>query len=95
MRHYFAPRFERDYRKLFRKEQEAVDRAIETLLRYLARELELPHGLGMKRLAGDYWEIRTSLHTRIIFELADPIGFLLVGSHEDVKRFIKSGRTTP
>ena len=89
MRHYFAPRFDRDYRKLSRQEQETVDRAIDTLLRYLARETELPHALGLKRLIADYWEIRTSLKTRIIFELANPLGFLLVGSHDEVKRFIK------
>ena len=89
MRHYFTPRFERDYRKLLLKEQKAVDGAIETLLRYLTREIELPHGLGLKRLTDHYWEIRTSLKTRIIFELHDPLGFLLVGSHNAVKRFIK------
>lgn len=91
MRHYFAPRFERDYRKLPRREQAAVDKAAETLLRYLDREIELPTGLGFKRLSSDYWEIRSSLKTRIIFELKDPLGFLLVGSHESVRRFIKTG----
>ena len=90
MRHCFAPRFERDYRKLGREEQRAVDQAIEMLLRYLAREVELPPGLGLKRLISSYWEIRTSLKTRIIFELGDPLGFLFVGSHDHVRRFIKS-----
>lgn len=89
MRHYFAPRFERDYRKLSRQGQEAVDRVIEILLRYLDREIDLPVGLGLKRLTADYWEIRTSLKNRIIFEFDDPLGFLLVGSHDDVKRFIR------
>lgn len=91
MRHYFSHRFEREYRTLTRKEQEAVDEAIQTLLRYLSREIELPHGLGMKRLTGSYWEIRTSLKTRIIFEPGDPLGFLLVGSHDAIKRFIRNG----
>ena len=89
MRHYFSPRFERDYRKLSRKEQEATDRAIETLFKYLVREIDLPSGLGLKRLTANYWEIRTSLKTRIIFELQDPLSFLLVGSHDAVRRFIK------
>ena len=91
MHYYYAPRFERDYRKLDRKEQEAVDEAIGTLLRYLSREIELPHGLGLKRLIHDYWEIRTSLKTRVVFESNVPVGFLLVGSHDDVRRFIKNG----
>lgn len=89
MRHYFAPRFDRAYQRLSLREQEAVDGAIERLLRYLDREIELPPGLGFKRLTHDYWEIRTSLQTRILFELKDPLGFLLVGSHDTVKRFIK------
>lgn len=89
MRHYFSPRFERDYRKLSEREQEAVDAAIENLFRYLNREIELSSGLGLKRLVRDYWEIRTSLKTRIIFELKDPLGFLLVGNHDAVRRFIK------
>ena len=91
MRHYFSPRFERDYRKLSRKEEEATDRTIDTLLRYLSREINLPSGLGLKRLTANYWEIRTSLKTRIIFELKDPLGFLLIGSHKSVRRFIKEG----
>jgi len=89
IRHYYAPRFDRDYRKLSRKEQDAVDQAIDILLRYFAHEIELPHGLGLKRLVGDYWEIRTSLKTRVIFELGNPLGFLLVGSHDAVRRFIR------
>ena len=91
MRHYFSPRFEHDYKKLSLSEQKAVDEAVETLLQYLDRQIELPHGLGLKRLAGQYWEARTSLKTRIIFELKDPLGFLLVGSHETVRRFIQDG----
>ena len=90
MRHYFSPRFERDYRKLSRKEQEAVDRAIEAFLRYLGRENDLSPGLGLKRLIADYWEIRSSLKTRIIFEFTDPLGFLLAGSHDEVRRFLKA-----
>lgn len=89
MRHYFAPRFDRDYRRLSKKEQRAIDDAIETLLRYLDREIEFPHGLGMKKLIADYWEIRTSLKTRVIFEFKDPLGFLLLGSHDAIKRFIR------
>lgn len=89
MRHFFTPRFERGYQKLSRTEQEAVDRAMDTLLRYLDREAGLPAGLGLKRLTGDYWEIRASLKTRLIFEFKKPLGFLLVGSHDDIKRFIR------
>jgi len=89
MRHYFTPQFEKRYRKLSREAQETTDSAIEALLDFLEKRKPLSQGLGLKKLTKRYWEIRSSVDLRIIFELADPLGFLLVGSHEDVKRFIR------
>lgn len=89
MRHYFAPQFEKSYRKLSNHQQELVDRAIESLLAYFNQRKDLPKGLGLKRLTKRYWEIRSSLDMRIIFEAENPIGFLLAGNHDDICRFIK------
>ena len=89
MRHYFTPQFEKSYRKLSSDQQELVDSAIENLLAYFSQRKDLPKGLGLKRLTKRYWEIRSSLDMRIIFEAEDPIGFLLVGNHDDIRRFIK------
>lgn len=90
MRHYFAPQFEKSYRKLPKNQQELVDNAVEALLTYLSEKKDLPKGLGLKRLTKRYWEIRSSLDLRIVFELDNPIGFLLVGNHDDIRRFIKT-----
>ena len=89
MRHYFAPSFERMYKKLSATEQAVTDDAIEALLHYLVERKNLPKGLGIKKLIKPYWEIHCSIDLRIIFELTDPLGFLLVGNHNDVRRFIR------
>ncbi len=89
MRHYFAPQFERLYRKLPQKEQENVDLSIEALLSYFSERKNLPRGLGLKKLTKQYWEMRSSIDIRVVFELGDPLGFLLVGNHDDIRRFIQ------
>ena len=49
-----------------------------------------PKGLGLKKLKNNYWEIRIDSYYRIIFELEkDLISFVLVGSHDSVKKFLK------
>ena len=89
MRHYFTPSFDPAYKKLSIREQTWVDLGVESLLRYLSQRKSLPQGLGLKRLTKRYWEVRASIDLRIIFEMDDPIGFLLVGNHDDVRRFIR------
>jgi hypothetical protein len=49
----------------------------------------LPTGLGLKNWYADYWEIRAGLKDRILFEFTDTIVFLFVGSHDEIKNFIK------
>ena len=47
-------------------------------------------GQGLKRLRRDYWEARMSIRERILFKLTDDlIQFLIVGNHEEIKRFLK------
>ena len=89
MRHYFAPQFDKMYRKLPENDQSQVDRATQAFLSYLVERKDLPKGLGLKRLTKQYWEIRASIDLRIVIELDDPIGFLLVGNHDDIRRFIR------
>lgn len=52
---------------------------------------DLPHGLGMKPLGHGLWEIRVGLSERIIFQKQDDaIQYLLVGSHDEIKQFLKN-----
>ncbi len=89
MNHFFSPEFDKRYRKLSSKEQWQVDKAVQAFLKQLILRTSLPKGLGLKKLTASYWEIRASLDLRIIVELKDPVGFLLVGRHDDIRRFIR------
>jgi hypothetical protein len=47
-------------------------------------------GLGIKHLRGTLWEARSGIKIRVLYDLsADQLTFILVGSHDDVKNFLK------
>jgi hypothetical protein len=46
--------------------------------------------MGLKHLKEDFWEVRQGLKVRLLFRWdGDLIEFVLAGSHDDVKRFLK------
>lgn len=48
-------------------------------------------GIGLKKLEKTFWEIRVNIHLKIIFEWQeDLIKFLLVGSHDEINRFLNT-----
>lgn len=86
----YGQTFLRTFKRLDRQRQQAAIEAVQFLLTYLEERKQLPGGLGLKKLAKTYWEIRTTLADRIVFEwLEDQIAFRLVGSHDDVRRFLR------
>jgi hypothetical protein len=57
----------------------------------LSQDKILHKGIGLKRLKGDYWEIRKGLKARILFRWeGDLVEFVLAGDHNDIKRFLKN-----
>ena len=89
MRYYASPAFERSLHGLsvFRKER--VKKAIQLAVAFFETG-QLPHGLGLKPMRHEFWEIRSGLEDRIIFRKAkDVIEFILIGSHDEIKRFLK------
>ncbi|MFC1589942.1 hypothetical protein ACFL42_00460 [Candidatus Omnitrophota bacterium] len=47
-------------------------------------------GIRLTRLRKDCWEAGTTIKERILFRIADDlIQFILVGNHDDIKRFLK------
>jgi hypothetical protein len=53
-----------------------------------------PHihsGIGLRKLRGNFFECRSGLQTRLLFEpLNDSfLYFHLMGSHDDIRRFLK------
>ena len=89
MHYYTSPVFERSLRGLPLPRKERVKKAIQLAVAFFETG-QLPHGLGLKPLRHEFWEIRAGLDDRVIFRKEkDVIEFILVGSHNDIKRFLK------
>jgi mRNA-degrading endonuclease YafQ of YafQ-DinJ toxin-antitoxin module len=81
------------FRNNIRSYPKETRRKIGTALRNLERDFGHPHahrGLGIRKLTGNFFEIRVGLDLRLIFQnRAESLLFLMAGSHEDVKKFLR------
>ena len=60
------------------------------LIDVLSGQELMPKGMGLKKLRGNFWEMRKGLKTRILFRREkDWTEFILAGDHNDIKRFLK------
>ena len=85
----FKARFRRAFRRLSPDEQGAVDTAIRQFADFLLTGA-LPAGLGLKKLGGRTYEFRAGLRLRIVYQdEGEVLLFVLVGNHEDVRRFLR------
>jgi mRNA-degrading endonuclease RelE of RelBE toxin-antitoxin system len=90
MRFEFKPSFERSLQALHPNNQQQVKNACLKTIEILSQDRFIHKGIGLKRLKGDYWEVRHGLRTRLIFRWnKDLVEFILAGSHDDVKRYLK------
>lgn len=91
MRLGFKPSFDKSLKSL-PGEQKA--RLIETCFAFfdlLEARAPLPAGIGLKRLRGDFWEIRHGQQNRILFRWKDElIEFVLAGDHDSIEAFLKN-----
>lgn len=90
MKVLLTERFQRDVRDLDEDQRRAVFDAILALPRVMGD----PHahaGLGIRKLhRSGIWEARVGLGLRLVFGLQpDLLALVRVGSHEDVRRFLK------
>jgi mRNA-degrading endonuclease YafQ of YafQ-DinJ toxin-antitoxin module len=62
-------------------------------LQFLERDFGHPHrhqGLGIRKLTGNYFEIRVGLDIRLVFQnRADCLLFLMAGNHDEVQKFLR------
>ena len=85
-----TPRFRRSYSRLQKLQQQLVDAAIVGLEEYL-RTRRAPVGLGVKKLGGGIFEARVNRSLRIIYlDEGTEITLAVLGSHDEVRRFLKS-----
>ena len=90
MRFEYKPAFLRQYRHLPLVEQEQSSGAIQKLIHFFEKG-EKPQGLGLKQLRKPFWEIRATIHLRILFRFqGDLVEFTLVGNHDEIRRFLKN-----
>ncbi len=76
------------FRSLPRKEK--VKKAVAAANDFFESHVK-PEGLGLKRLKGDYWEIRVDIKERVIFRFSDDlVEFIIVGTHDEIKNFLKN-----
>ena len=91
MRFEFKPSFERSIKSFPPPEKSEIKEAAAQLIDILSRDRQIHQGLGLKRLRGDFWELRKGIKARILFRWrGDLVEFVLAGNHDDVKRFLKN-----
>ncbi len=82
--------FDQSLRELTETKKKQVKKALRLTMAFFETG-DLPHGLRMKPLSHGIWEIRAGLSERILFRKnEDTIQYLLVGSHDEIKRFLKN-----
>jgi Txe/YoeB family toxin of Txe-Axe toxin-antitoxin module len=70
-------------------EQKNIVAAIESIKEYLEKD-QAPYGLRIKRLSNGIYEARVNIHIRIVyFRDNDIVKFCCLGSHDDIKDFLK------
>jgi hypothetical protein len=89
MKYFTSPLFRRTFKKLDPLKKEGVKKAISELTVFFDSGIKT-EGLGLKRLHGNFWEIRASINDRILFSFeGDEVFFLIAGNHDDIRRFLK------
>lgn len=90
MRVRFFSSFDAHFRRLQPLERRKVQTVVDHVIDYLTQSLPPPKGLGLKKLRDPFWEVRIESQLRIIFSLEeDLLQFVLVGNHDDIRRFLR------
>jgi mRNA-degrading endonuclease RelE of RelBE toxin-antitoxin system len=90
MRFEFKPSFDRSVKSLSPPVKQEIKEICLYLIDVLSGEKDLSRGLGLKNVQKNYWEIRKGLKLRILFRWrADHIDFILAGTHDDIRQFLK------
>lgn len=84
--------FERSLKKLTPRQKKEVAVSLESFNSFLATG-QLTPGLGFKKINHDKYELRVDIRLRIVIKMETDICYLiLVGSHDEVKRYLRNYR---
>ncbi len=91
MRLEFKLSFDRSVKDFRGREKEEIKKVALQAVDILSQDRLVHKGIGLKRLKGDFWEIRKGLKARILFRWqGDLLEFILAGDHNDIKRYLKN-----
>lgn len=81
------------FRERVRVYPKATRAKIGQSLRHLEKDFGHPHrhgGLGIRRLTGNFFEIRAGLEIRLVFQnRSDCLLFVMAGNHDEVQKFLR------
>ena len=90
MRFVYQPSFLDTTRQLSHPQASKLLKAIEKFQHAMASH-QWPQGLAITHLRGDYFEFRVDIHMRVIYRrMGDLIQYVLYGSHDQVRRFLRT-----
>lgn len=91
MRFEFKSSFDRSVKSLRSKAKDEVKIIAGQAVDILSQDKLIHKGIGLKRLRGNYWEIRKGIKTRLLFKWeGNLIEFVLAGNHNDIRQFLKN-----
>jgi len=90
MRIEFLKSFDKSIKNLTKNDKKKIFDACQSLIDLIEQEAIGYRGLGLKHLQVNFWEIRVGIKIRVIFRWKkDNLQFILVGSHDNIKNFLK------
>jgi hypothetical protein len=91
MKFEFKSSFDRSVKSFHGREKGEIKKVALQAINILSQDRMLHKGIGLKRLKGNFWEIRHGLKARILFRWeGNLMEFILAGDHNDIKRFLKN-----
>lgn len=88
------PSFERSIKKLNPAERKQLAKYLELFNQFLVTG-RLPSGLGFKKINHDKYEIRVGVRLRVVVkEEKDTFYLVLLGSHDEIRRYLRNFRTS-
>ena len=86
----FLRSFDESLNALDPRQRKKTRSSVERLLDYFDGGPK-PLGLGLRKLQGDFWEVRAGLDRRILFMLeGDLATFVIAGNHDEINRRLRS-----
>ena len=90
MRYAYQSSFLETTRRLSHTQATRLLKAVERF-QHAVEHRQWPSGLKITHLRDDYFEFRVDIHMRVIYQRAgDLIQYVLYGSHDQVRRFLKT-----